>query len=97
MLMMTKLSNFKVMEKIFSNFLYYSIFIFVIFGQKFAYSQTNYTQKELPTQNFSNGIKVSKLSKPSLGSLGVRTDANNLIGINIWQNMQAKESIEHLN
>ena len=97
MLMMTKLNNSKVTEKIFTNLLYYSIFIFVIFCQKFAYSQTNFTQKKLPPQNISNAIKVSKLSKPSLGSLGVNTEANNLIGINIWENMQAQEIIEHLN
>ena len=97
MLMMTKLINCKVIEKIFINILYYSIFIFIMFAQKFAYSQTNYAQKELSPENISNGIKVSKLSKPSLGSLGISTEANNLIGINIWENMQAQEIIEHLN
>ena len=94
---MTKLSNHKVIEKILIYFLYNSIFIFMIFVQKFAYSQTNYAQKELPSQNISKGVKVSKLAKPSLGSLGVSTEANNLIGINIWDNMQAQEIIEHLN
>ena len=97
MLMMTKLINCKVIEKIFINILYYSIFIFIMFAQNFAHSQTNYAQKELSPENISNGIKVSKLSKPSLGSLGISTEANNLIGINIWENMQAQEIIEHLN
>ena len=97
MLMMTKLINCKVIEKIFINILYYSIFIFIMFAQNFAHSQTNYAQKELSPENISNDIKVSKLSKPSLGSLGISTEVNNLIGINIWENMQAQEIIEHLN
>ena len=42
-------------------------------------------------------IKVSKLAKPSLGSLGVKTEVNNLMGLNIWQNLKIEEIIEHLN
>ena len=45
----------------------------------------------------STDIKVSKLDKPSLGSLGVNTETNNLLGLNIWQNMKAEDIIEHLN
>ncbi len=97
MLLMTKLNNYKFTEKLFINFLYYIIFIFLLFSQKFALSQTNDAQKKLLPQNIRNDIKVSKLSKPSLGSVGVSTEANNLIGINIWQNMQAREITEHLN
>ena len=97
MLMMTKLNKNKFVKKIFFNLLYYSILIFLLLGQKLAYSQTNDVKKELSPNGISKNIKVSKLAKPSLGSLGVNTEANNLIGINIWQNMQAQEIIEHLN
>mgnify|MGYP003325587443 CR=1 FL=1 len=42
-------------------------------------------------------IKVSQLAKPSIGSLGVKTEVNNLMGLNIWQNLKVEEIIEHLN
>jgi len=50
-----------------------------------------------PSNNISAEIKVSKLAKPSLGSLGVKTEVNNLMGLNIWQNLKVEEIIEHLN
>ena len=67
------------------------------FYQKNAFSQNNNPQKELSSNMISTNIKVSELSKPSLGSLGVNTKANDLLGLNIWQNMNAEEIIEHLN
>ena len=42
-------------------------------------------------------VEVSQLAKPSLGSLGVNTQVNTLMGLNIWENMKAEEIIEHLN
>ena len=97
MLVMTKLSNYKFKDKIFINLLYCCVLIFFVFCKKLAFSQTNEASNELTSQNINNDIKVSKLAKPSLGSLGINTEVNKLIGINIWQNMEAKEIIEHLN
>ena len=42
-------------------------------------------------------IQVSELTKPSLGSLGIKTEINNLMGLNIWGNLKASEIIENLN
>ena len=53
--------------------------------------------KEVSSNNVNAEIKVSKLAKPSLGSLGVKTEVNNLMGLNIWQNLKVEEIIEHLN
>ena len=94
---MTKLNNYKFLEKILLNLLCRGALILILFSAKIAYSQSNSSQKELSSKNVSSDIKVSKLAKPSLGSLGINTDVNNLIGINIWQDMQAQDIIEHLN
>ena len=95
--MMIKLNNFCFFIKIFVNCLYAITFILLFFYQKNAFSQNNNLQKELLSNMVSTNIKVSELSKPSLGSLGVNTKANDLLGINIWGNMNAKDVIEHLN
>ena len=94
---MTKLNNYKFLEKILLNLLCRGALILILFSAKIVYSQSNSSQKELSSKNVSSDIKVSKLAKPSLGSLGINTDVNNLIGINIWQDMQAQDIIEHLN
>ncbi len=73
------------------------IFIFLCLCQKNAYSQSNDVQKNLSLNISSTDIKVSKLAKPSVGSLGVNTDVNSLMGLNIWEKMKAEEIIEHLN
>ena len=95
--MMIKLNNFSFLKKIFINCLYAIAFTPLCFYQNNAFSQNNNPQKELSSNMVSTNIKVSELSKPSLGSLGVNTKANDLLGINIWGNMNAKDVIEHLN
>ena len=62
-----------------------------------SFAQTNFSNKEVSSNNVNAEIKVSKLAKPSLGSLGVKTEVNNLMGLNIWQNLKVEEIIEHLN
>ena len=64
---------------------------------KFSFAQTNELSKKVYSNNFNAEIKVSNLAKPSLGSLGVKTEINNLMGLNIWQNLKAEEIIEYLN
>ena len=63
-----------------------------------AYSETNKViNKELLENKKNSSIKVSKLEKPSLGSLGIKTDVNKIMGLDIWANMKASDIIEHFN
>ena len=63
-----------------------------------VYSQTTKsTNKALLDKNKNSTIKVSKLEKPSLGSLGIKTDVNEIMGLDIWTKMKASDIIEHFN
>ncbi len=63
-----------------------------------VYSQiTKSTNKEPLDNNKNSIIKVSKLEKPSLGSLGIKTDVNEIMGLDIWTKMKASDIIEHFN
>ncbi len=95
MSMMKKLNDYYLLNKI-RIFLSYCI-IFLCFQLKFTFAQVNDFQREVSLNNVNSEIRVTKLTKPSLGSLGVKTEVNNLIGLNIWQNLKVEEIIEHLN
>ena len=97
MLMMIKLNNYYFFKKIFINLLYSIILTFSCLLTKSTFSQNNELQKQSSSKTVRSDVKVSKLAQPSLGSLGVNTNANNLLGLNIWQNMKAKDIVEHLN
>lgn len=76
----------------------YSLFLFVSVFSIEAYSQTTKSiKKEFSTSDKNSNIKVSKLKKPSLGSLGINTDVNNLIGLDIWSDMRALDIVTQLN
>ena len=76
----------------------YSLFLFVSVFSIEAYSQTTKSiKKEFSTSDKNSNIKVSKLKKPSLGSLGINTDVNNLIGLDIWSDMKALDIVTQLN
>ena len=79
-------------------FLKYNFTIFLCFFSVNAYSQNidANESKEQPSFKQTN-IQVSELTKPSLGSLGIKTEINNLMGLNIWGNLKASEIIENLN
>ena len=63
-----------------------------------VYSQTTKSTNKEPLDNNKNSIiKVSKLEKPSLGSLGIKTDINEIMGLDIWTKMKASDIIEHFN
>ena len=63
-----------------------------------VYSQTTKSpNKELLDNNKNSIIKVSKLEKPSLGSLGIKTDVNEIMGLDIWTKMKASDIIENFN
>ena len=79
-------------------FLKYNFAIFTCFCSINAYSQNIDTNEAKEQSRFKQtNIKVRELTKPSLGSLGIKTDINNLMGLNVWGNLKASEIIENLN
>ena len=93
---MKKLNNFNMLNKNCAILLSYCILFFLI-QLKPSFSETKDFNKEVSSNKVNGEIKVSKLAKPSIGSLGVKTEVNNLMGLNIWQNLKVEEIIEHLN
>ncbi len=96
MLMMKKLNEFNFLNKICVILLSHFVLLFCL-QLKPSFAQTNFSNKEVSSNNVNAEIKVSQLAKPSIGSLGVKTEVNNLMGLNIWQNLKVEEIIEHLN
>ena len=94
--MMKKLNNYSLMNKKYMMLLSHCVLFFFL-QLKFSFAQTNGLNKNVSSNNVRAEIKVSDLAKPSLGSLGVKTEINNLMGLNIWQNFKAEEIIEYLN
>ena len=79
-------------------FLKYNFAIFTCFCSINAYSQNIDINEAKEQSRFKQtNIKVRELTKPSLGSLGIKTDINNLMGLNVWGNLKASEIIENLN
>ncbi|OUW58727.1 MAG: hypothetical protein CBD59_02220 [Alphaproteobacteria bacterium TMED199] len=93
---MKKLNSNNLFNKNCLFFLSHCILFFCL-QLKLCFAQTNDFNKEVSSNNVNAEIKVSKLAKPSLGSLGIKTDLNNLMGLNIWNNLKVEEIIEHLN
>ena len=94
--MMKKLNNYNMSYKKCVILLSHCILFFFI-QPKPSFSVTNDFNKEISSNKVNGEIKVSKLAKPSLGSLGIKTEVNNLMGLNIWKNLKVEEIIEHLN
>jgi len=85
-------------NKILNFFLSYSLVLFLNMVEIEVFSQnTKSVKTELLEKNKSPSIKVTKLKKTSLGSLGITTDANKILGLDIWTNMEAYDIIEHFN
>ena len=93
---MKKLNSNNLFNKNCLFFLSHCILFFCL-QLKLCFAQTNDFNKEVSSNNVNDEIKVSKLAKPSLGSLGIKTELNNLMGLNIWNNLKVEEIIEHLN
>mgnify|MGYP001479504490 CR=1 FL=1 len=93
---MKKLNSNNLLNKNCLFFLSHCILFFYL-QLKLCFAQTNDFNKEVSSNNVNAEIKVSKLTKPSLGSLGIKTELNNLMGLNIWNNLKVEEIIEHLN
>jgi len=93
---MKKLNSGNLLNKNCLFFLSHCILFFFL-QLKPCFAETNDLNKESSSNKVNAEIKVSKLAKPSLGSLGVKTELNNLMGLNIWKDMKVEEIIEHLN
>ena len=94
--MMKKLNNYNLLNNKCVILLCYCILFFCL-QIKSSFAQIKEFNKVDSSNNVISEINVSVLEKPSLGSLGVKTEVNNLMGLNIWQNLKAQEIIEHLN
>ena len=94
---MKKLNNNNFLKGFLTSLLFACSLFHWCIHEKISHAQTNSLNKELSLNKENTEIKVSKLAKPSLGSLGIKTNVNNLMGLNIWKNMKAEEIIEHLN
>ena len=78
------------------SFFKYSFYFIVITYFNFAIAQVDTSNKK---ETYSNpkklNIEVSNLEKPSLGSIGVKTKLNNIMGLDIWKSMNATNIVEH--
>ncbi len=94
--MMKKLNNYNLLNNKCVILLCYCILFFCL-QIKSSFAQIKEFNKVDSSNNVISEINVSVLEKPSLGSLGVKTEVNNLMGLNIWQDLEVDEIIEHLN
>ncbi len=85
-------------KRVLNFFLSCSLIFLLNMAEIEVYSQTTKSTNKEPLDNNKNSIiKVSKLEKPSLGSLGIKTDVNEIMGLDIWTKMKASDIIEHFN
>ena len=85
-------------NKVLNFFFSYGLIFLLNMAEIEVYSQTTKSTNKEPLDNNKNSIiKVSKLEKPSLGSLGIKTDVNEIMGLDIWTKMKASDIIEHFN
>ena len=85
-------------KRVLNFFLSCGLIILLNLAEIEVYSQTaKSTNKKLLDNNKNSIIKVSKLEKPSLGSLGIKTDVNEIMGLDIWTKMKASDIIENFN
>ena len=95
---MNLLNNYSLYSCYYLSFLKYSLVLLIGFCALGAHAQSNDVAK-VKEKSFlkKTNIQVSKLTKPSLGSLGVTTEINTIMGLDVWENLQATEIIENLN
>ena len=78
------------------SFFKYSFYFIVITYFNFAIAQVDTSNKKEAYSNVKKlNIEVSNLEKPSLGSIGVKTKLNNIMGLDIWKSMNATNIVEH--
>ena len=90
-------SNLNLFSTFLLRFLKYNFILFLCVFSINAYSQNidaNESKKQ-PSFNQTN-IQVSELTKPSLGSLGIKTEINNLMGLNLIGLRRSKVSNDNI-
>ena len=96
--MMSLLNKFIMINLSFKNFLKYYLLITLIMPVSSSWSEiSSANQKQYRAVGKITDIKVSQLSIPSLGSIGVKTKINDVMGLDIWQEMTAPEIVKQLN
>ena len=86
------------LNKFIINFIKYIFFLLVTTYMNFAVAQTILSNKtEAYPKVKKLNIEVSNLARPSLGSIGVKTKLNKIMGLDIWKDMSATNIVEHLN
>ena len=96
--MMFQLNSYNFLKRPFKILLIYFCCVFFFIDTKFVFSQnTKSNQDEVNSIDLKNKIEVSTLEKPSLGSIGLKTEANKMLGLDVWQGMNAENIVEHLN
>ena len=96
--MMFLLNKIIMIKLSFKKLIKYYLFIILIMPINTSFSQVMPSDKK---QSITNSkildIKVSNLGTPSLGSIGVKTKINDIMGLDIWQDMNASEIVKQLN
>ena len=96
--MMSLLNKFIMINLSFKNFLKYYLLITLIMPESSSWSEiSSANQKQYRAVGKITDIKVSQLSIPSLGSIGVKTKINDVMGLDIWQEITAPEIVKQLN
>ena len=92
---MNLLINYSLYIGSYLSFLKYSLVLILGFSALSAYAQSNddVTVKEKSILKKTN-IQVSKLTKPSLGSLGVTTEINTFMGLDVWENLKQQKLLK---
>ena len=95
---MIQLNNYNFLNRLIKISLIFFCFVFYFINLKFVFSQnTKSSQDKVNSSIVNNSIEVSTLEKPSLGSIGIKTEVNKMMGLDVWQGMNAKNIVEHLN
>ena len=86
------------LDKFLINFIKYSSYFLVITHINVAVTQTISSSKTEANSTVKKiNVEVSNLEEPSLGSIGVKTKLNKIMGLNIWKDMSATNIVGHLN
>jgi hypothetical protein len=86
------------LNKFLISFIRYSSYFLLVTHINVAATQTissSKTEASLTVKKIN--VEVSNLEEPSLGSMGVKTKLNKIMGLNIWKDMSATNIVSHLN
>ena len=96
--MMFLLNKIIMIKPSFKKLIQYYLLITLIMPINISLSQVMPTdKKQFTTNNKTFNIQISKLGTPSLGSIGVKTNINDIMHLDVWQEMSASEIVKQLN